>query len=295
MLQLQRINLLILFFFFNDTATTEIYTLSLHDALPISAMITSAVRCCTPRIVQSSSTALAKGRICSSIASESPSICSSRKSMWARIAETTIPCSASKRPSSASRSAGSFCRSLPLASSASTAGSVVPRQSASSIARPGGSEDVGGDAVELDPGVLEGLVQPVGLALALPDLRLAVAGQVAQGADRLRRHEARLQQHGLEQLAEPGRVGNVGLAAGHLLDMTRVDEQAVELVLQDRPVGSGRGAVSAFRPARFLGPPSEPDVRVSTHPALHEPMPSSHAGDPAVVAVDQGVAMLVCR
>src|SRR5688572_31788516 len=28
--------LLVSFFFFNDTATTEIYTLSLHDALPIS-------------------------------------------------------------------------------------------------------------------------------------------------------------------------------------------------------------------------------------------------------------------
>src|SRR2546422_3356833 len=26
------------FFFFNDTATTEIYTLSLHDALPISSI-----------------------------------------------------------------------------------------------------------------------------------------------------------------------------------------------------------------------------------------------------------------
>src|SRR4030042_6356203 len=26
----------LVFFFFNDTATTEIYTLSLHDALPIS-------------------------------------------------------------------------------------------------------------------------------------------------------------------------------------------------------------------------------------------------------------------
>src|SRR5215510_16609704 len=26
----------LIFFFFNDTATTEIYTLSLHDALPIS-------------------------------------------------------------------------------------------------------------------------------------------------------------------------------------------------------------------------------------------------------------------
>src|SRR5258708_24986075 len=31
--------LIILFFFFNDTATTEIYTLSLHDALPISTPI----------------------------------------------------------------------------------------------------------------------------------------------------------------------------------------------------------------------------------------------------------------
>src|SRR2546429_9264091 len=27
------------FFFFNDTATTEIYTLSLHDALPISCLL----------------------------------------------------------------------------------------------------------------------------------------------------------------------------------------------------------------------------------------------------------------
>jgi len=28
-------SLFVFFFFFNDTATTEIYTLSLHDALPI--------------------------------------------------------------------------------------------------------------------------------------------------------------------------------------------------------------------------------------------------------------------
>src|SRR2546430_13657763 len=34
--ELRRLRLLV-FFFFNDTATTEIYTLSLHDALPISA------------------------------------------------------------------------------------------------------------------------------------------------------------------------------------------------------------------------------------------------------------------
>src|SRR5690349_24175647 len=37
-----------LFFFFNDTATTEIYTLSLHDALPISRG-TACVRSCRDR------------------------------------------------------------------------------------------------------------------------------------------------------------------------------------------------------------------------------------------------------
>src|SRR6266436_7522353 len=44
-----------LFFFFNDTATTEIYTLSLHDALPISPCcsrcrpVTTRVRRCRCR------------------------------------------------------------------------------------------------------------------------------------------------------------------------------------------------------------------------------------------------------
>src|SRR6476620_12287949 len=32
------LSILLIFFFFNDTATTEIYTLSLHDALPISRL-----------------------------------------------------------------------------------------------------------------------------------------------------------------------------------------------------------------------------------------------------------------
>src|SRR5215204_5609422 len=36
MLCFMYLNFMIVFFFFNDTATTEIYTLSLHDALPIS-------------------------------------------------------------------------------------------------------------------------------------------------------------------------------------------------------------------------------------------------------------------
>src|SRR2546430_9344093 len=37
------------FFFFNDTATTEIYTLSLHDALPICVPGTPGAGCCVWR------------------------------------------------------------------------------------------------------------------------------------------------------------------------------------------------------------------------------------------------------
>src|SRR5690348_18514713 len=39
----------IFFFFFNDTATTEIYTLSLHDVLPISPRAARGARRRVPR------------------------------------------------------------------------------------------------------------------------------------------------------------------------------------------------------------------------------------------------------
>src|SRR3989337_4036434 len=48
----------IVFFFFNDTATTEIYTLSLHDALPISA----PTRVAPPRTVNGWMTASGSDR-----------------------------------------------------------------------------------------------------------------------------------------------------------------------------------------------------------------------------------------
>src|SRR2546430_12758010 len=41
--------LLLFFFFFNDTATTEIYTLSLHDALPIWLFAPIRGCCCGTR------------------------------------------------------------------------------------------------------------------------------------------------------------------------------------------------------------------------------------------------------
>src|SRR3712207_8219612 len=58
-----------IFFFFNDTATTEIYTLSLHDALPISlrhAVVDLARRNGASDAVQTD-LALAVGEACANV------------------------------------------------------------------------------------------------------------------------------------------------------------------------------------------------------------------------------------
>src|SRR3712207_7295940 len=47
-----------IFFFFNDTATTEIYTLSLHDALPIYIELNEVMDKCTEKLNRGSAMAL---------------------------------------------------------------------------------------------------------------------------------------------------------------------------------------------------------------------------------------------
>src|SRR3712207_7761939 len=54
------------FFFFNDTATTEIYTLSLHDALPISDSQAHAGQCGGAAAPEPGTRAGAPGRSASS-------------------------------------------------------------------------------------------------------------------------------------------------------------------------------------------------------------------------------------
>src|SRR3712207_7154450 len=55
------------FFFFNDTATTEIYTLSLHDALPICAdaveLVLDVDDVCVGRVVREASPDRFRGRL----------------------------------------------------------------------------------------------------------------------------------------------------------------------------------------------------------------------------------------
>ena len=53
------------FFFFNDTATTEIYTLSLHDALPISRTPPTSTRSFWPTFSRRSATGSTTPAVCS--------------------------------------------------------------------------------------------------------------------------------------------------------------------------------------------------------------------------------------
>jgi hypothetical protein len=71
-----------------------------------------------------------------------------------------------------------------------------------------------GNTLKLDAGVLQRLVQPVGLALTLGDLRLAIPGQRPQLPLWFGRHEAAAQQAGFHQLTEPLPVRDISLAAG---------------------------------------------------------------------------------
>src|SRR5207253_10606360 len=55
------------FFFFNDTATTEIYTLSLHDALPISLQGRASKRTMFLVLVCSTNTSLGSASLLSNV------------------------------------------------------------------------------------------------------------------------------------------------------------------------------------------------------------------------------------
>ena len=219
-----------------------------------------------------------------SVASTEQRSLSTRARSWLAIClrSCTVPSGAfsrrigwpSKRPASASRSAGILARMRPLASSARTAASRSPTINASSIAR-------------LD--TLSTATRPT----TFFDDRLAVAGQVAQLTDGTGRHEAGAHQAVLDQLADPHRIGHVGLAPGrHVVQMRGVQQPAVEVVF---PTDSRRAAVHAGR--------LHPDQR---HPVGGQPQTkplqlrrgrsgSAHLPRPAAVAVGRAHTRRPCR
>jgi hypothetical protein len=82
----------------------------------------------------------------------------------------------------------------------------------------GDAQHVGGDRVQLDPGVLKGLLDALALAGVGLDEPFAVAGQVPQFADRRWRHEAAAQQPVFEQFGLWGsRIWSPALSSSFML------------------------------------------------------------------------------
>lgn len=117
-------------------------------------------------------------------------------------------------------------------------------------------------SVRLPRSLHELLVEPIrpsdhcsGLPIALHACRV--------GCDLLRAANDRVRGQ------EPGRLSRTYLGTRHA--------QAAN----EARVRSTRGAVLASRPVRFPEPPPAPDMRLSTHPALHKPRVTMRSHAPA--------------
>src|SRR5699024_12579867 len=75
----------LLFFFSNDTATPEIYTLSLHDALPISLRYRRDTAAATPRCCRGDAASATGCRSCGSRSEEHTSELQSRFDLVCRL------------------------------------------------------------------------------------------------------------------------------------------------------------------------------------------------------------------
>jgi len=211
---------------------------------PTSAISASAVRLSTPGMVESSATCTANGAITRSISADSCAIASPGEvELGEDLADQQPVVGAEAAPQRLPqcRELGAQLPPSQLGQHLRVAGAA--HQRGQHVAA-GAAEDVAGHAGQLDPGVLQDLVQPLRLPGALLDLRLAVAGQVAQLADRLGRHERGAHQAVLDQLADPLRILDVGLAAGHVAQVAGVREPARQRILQHvvdaPPVHPGR-------------------------------------------------------
>jgi hypothetical protein len=91
---------------------------------------------------------------------------------------------------------------------------TTPIQQPPSIARPDTPRTSAATETLLDAGVLQGLLDALALGPMGLDQPLAVADKIPQLPDLRRGHEAAAQQPTLQQLTQPGRIADVGLAAG---------------------------------------------------------------------------------
>ena len=218
---------------------------------PISATITSAARRPTPGIVTSRRRRLGEGahhpairieyRSISASSCPSCSISVSSRKRWCSVTRPKRPPQRDDLLLQAPPRLGGQGLRVPLAGDDPT------------DHRPArGAEDVGGDAGQLDVGPLQHLLDAVGHRRLLGDELGPLPRQVAQLADRLRRHEAPGQEPVGQQLGDPLGVLDVGLAPRDLPHVAGVDQRQVEPPLQQVP---DRLPVDAGRLHRGVGDP----------------------------------------
>ena len=132
-----------------------------------------------------------------------------------------------KNPRSASSSRSVFFLARPLASRASDRGSRWPARL--HHRPPRDTVDVAEHRRDLDLGVLEQLLHPLHLPAPVRDQGTAVAGQIAQPADRRRVHQRRAAHAAFGHLRQPHRISAIRLGPPrHVLDLAGVDQPAVE-------------------------------------------------------------------
>ncbi len=135
---------------------------------------------------------------------------------------------------------------------------------------------------QLDRGVLQDPLQPHRVASAVAHQLHPVAGQVPQPANLRPWHERRRHQPVLEQLRDPLRVLDVGLAPGHRLHVRGVEQPGAHPLLQAvqhrLPVG-GRGLHSGQRHTLFDQP-----VRHRLQRPAHRPVGARLTDPPPALA-----------
>ena len=97
------------------------------------------------------------------------------------------------------------------------------------------AQDVAEHDTELEVGVLEHLVDALDMGRALAHELLARARERAQLLHRHRRHEAGADQAVGQQVRQPHRVVDVGLAPGHVLDVRGVGQHQLEVAFEHVP------------------------------------------------------------
>jgi hypothetical protein len=98
-----------------------------------------------------------------------------------------------------------------------------------------GAHDVADRARELDVGVLENLLNAVGVLHDLASELLTCSREVADLLDRCWRHKAAADQPVGEQVSKPHRIVHVRLAPGNVLDVLRVRKHELERILEHVP------------------------------------------------------------